>query len=114
MAITRSHYNAIRGFYSLARTGGDFFMWTIFTHDKFSNCSWNPYMKAIVEILKTNPVPIIPIGCSELVCFHNHHANTIESEKKYEKDFIEIRDSDNPMRFVVNNFDTDKIPEMDI
>ena len=85
-------------------------MWMLLTQDIFM-CPGIPYTKAIEEILKTNPVPTTPTGCSELICFHNHHANTWEREKKYEKDFIDIRNSDNPIRLLVNNFGTDKIPE---
>ena len=84
IAISRRHYNNIRGFWSVWGTGGDFLNWTILTQGPF--LSDNPMGIAAKEILKIHEVEIKPIGCSELVCFHNFHGDHSHRESKYARD----------------------------
>ena len=84
IAISRSHYNSIHGFWSVWGTGGDFLNWTILTQGPF--LSDNPMGSAAKEILNEHEVERKPIGCSELVCFHNFHGDYSHRESKYARD----------------------------
>ena len=84
IAISRRHYNNIRGFWSVWGTGGDFLNWTVLTQGPF--LSDNPMGIAAKEILKMHEVEMKPIGCSELVCFHNFHGDHSHRESKYARD----------------------------
>lgn len=84
IAISRRHYDNIHGFWSVWGTGGDFLNWTVLAQGAFL-CD-NPMGNAAKSILKTNNVEKKPIGCSELVCFHNFHGDHSLRVSKYAKD----------------------------
>lgn len=104
IALTREHYNAIHGFYSLVGTGGDFLMWSLLGKEEGELPEWHPYRNLIKKIEEFSPIPHVEIGCSELACFHNHHGSSEERKRKYNMDMEEIKNSKCPEKYVTNNF----------
>lgn len=110
IAISRRHYKKIGGFYSLTCTGGDFLMWSLLANDKFT--VGNPLENLICRILSKRQTPVVSIGCSDLVCFHNYHGGVGNREKKYGADVSTIRSSTEPEKYATNNFGMGKIAEV--
>ena len=110
IAISRRHYKKIGGFYSLTCTGGDFLMWSLLANDKFT--VGNPLENLICKILSKRQTPVVNIGCSDLVCFHNYHGSVDTREKKYGADVSAIRSSTEPEKYATNNFGMSKIAEV--
>ena len=110
IAISRRHYKKIGGFYSLTCTGGDFLLWSLLANDKFT--VGNPLENLICRILSKRQIPVVNIGCSALVCFHNYHGSINAREKKYGADMSAIKGSANPEKYVTNNFGTNRISEV--
>lgn len=110
IAISREYYNSIGGFYSLACTGGDFLMWSLFARDKFT--IGHPLETLIRKILERHPIPIVTIGCSDLSCFHIYHRSIRDREKKYGSDVETIKNSPTPEKYTTNNFGMNRIAEL--
>lgn len=98
IAISREYYNSIGGFYSLPTAGGDFLMWSMLGLD---NTVESP-MRKICSMVK---IEKRPIGCDDLVCFHNYHGSAKERAKTY------LGDQGKNIG-ATNNFGLNKIVEM--
>lgn len=109
IAITRKHYNAIHGFHSLLGTGGDFLMWGLLGKDGKELPDWYPFKNLIQEIERSEKIPHEKIGCSDLVCFHNYHGSLGKRKSQYRTDLDEIKNSQYPERYIVNNFNSQEI-----
>ncbi len=103
IAISRRHYKKLGGFYSTAGTGGDFFNWCLLAQGNYLR--GNQFEQRLAEILSGCNIPVVQIGSSDMICFHNYHGSANDRARKYGSDL-------NGKILVANNFGMSKIAEV--